>query len=49
MSSSWIAVIAVLIGAFGLAFVIGRLLTLRAGLVKGAADYPAVDPGELGL
>ena len=49
MSSSWIAVIAVLIGAFGLAFVIGRLLTLRAGLVKGAADYPAVDPSELGL
>ena len=49
MSSSWILVVAVLIGAFGLAFVIGRLLTLRAGLIKGAADYPRMDPDELGL
>ena len=35
MSSSWIAVIAVLIAAFGVAYVIGRLLTLRAGLLQG--------------
>ena len=49
MSSSWILVIAVLIAAFGLAFVVGRLLTLRAALVKAAAEYPHIDPGELGL
>jgi len=49
MSSSWILVVAVLIGALGLAFVIGRLLTLRAGLIKGAAEYPHIDPSELGL
>ncbi|GJF08255.1 thiol reductase thioredoxin [Mycolicibacterium cyprinidarum] len=49
MSSSWITVIAVLIAAFGLAFVIGRLMTLRAGLISGAAAYPHIDPDELGL
>lgn len=47
MSSSWIAVIAVLIAALGLAFVIGRLLTLRSGLVKGAAQWPALEDSDL--
>ncbi|MBI5336752.1 thiol-disulfide isomerase/thioredoxin [Mycobacterium sp. BK558] len=49
MSSSWIAVIVVLIGAFGLAYVIGRMLTLRAGVLKATDDAPAVDTSELGL
>ena len=49
MSSSWVAVVAVLVAAFGLAFLVGRLLTLRAGLIKGAAEYPRIDPSELGL
>jgi thiol-disulfide isomerase/thioredoxin len=49
MSSSWIAVIAVLIAAFGLAYVIGRMLTLRAGVLKATEDAPAVDTSELGL
>ncbi len=49
MSSSWVAVIAVLIAAFGLAFVVGRLLTLRAGLLKATTDAPVVDTCELGL
>ena len=49
MSSSWVAVVAVLVAAFGLAFLVSRLLTLRAGLIKGAAEYPRIDPGELGL
>ncbi len=49
MSSSWIAVIAVLIAAFGLAFVVGKLLTLRAGLLKATTDAPDVDVSELGL
>ncbi|ORB31727.1 TlpA family protein disulfide reductase [Mycolicibacterium parafortuitum] len=47
MSSSWIAVIAVLIGVFGVAFVIGRLMTLRSGLLKGAAEWPALDDGDV--
>lgn len=47
MSSSWIAVIAVLIAAFGLAFVIGRLLTLRSGLIKGAAEWPALQESDI--
>ncbi|BBX68300.1 thioredoxin family protein [Mycolicibacterium psychrotolerans] len=49
MSSSWIAVIAVLVAAFGLAYVIGRLLTRRAGLLKATEDAPVVDTSELGL
>ena len=49
MSSSWVAVIAVLIAAFGLALVVGRLLTLRTGLRTAAAKYPHLEPGELGL
>mgnify|MGYP000182667362 FL=1 len=49
MSSSWIVVIAVLIGAFGLAFVVGRVLTMRSGRMTEAPDMPAVDIGELGL
>ncbi len=49
MSSSWILLIAGLIAAFGLALVVGRLLTLRAGLLEGSAQYPRIDPSELGL
>ncbi|MDV3129417.1 thioredoxin family protein [Mycobacterium sp. 21AC1] len=49
MSASWVAVTAVLIAALGLAFVIGRLLTLRAGLLKAAAEPIDVDTTGLGL
>lgn len=49
MSSSWILLIAVLIAASGLALVVGRLLTLRAGLREGSAQYPRIEPSELGL
>ena len=49
MSSSWIVVIAVLIAALGLSFVVGRLLTTRSGRMKEAPDMPAVDTSELGL
>ena len=34
MSSTVVLVLAVLVAAFGVAYVIGRLLTLRAGLVR---------------
>lgn len=47
MSSSWIAVIAVLIAAFGLALIVGRLLTLRSGLMKGAKEWPVLDDADL--
>jgi thiol-disulfide isomerase/thioredoxin len=49
MSSSWVLVIAVLIAALGLAFVISRLLTLRAGLLKETAGAIEVDTSDLGL
>jgi thiol-disulfide isomerase/thioredoxin len=52
MSPSLFAVIAVLIAAFGIAYVINRMLALRAGLMKeapAAADSKPVDTSDLGL
>jgi len=49
MSSSWILAITVLVAALGVAYVIGRLLTLRAGLLKASADAANVDTSDLGL
>jgi thioredoxin-like negative regulator of GroEL len=49
MSSSWVLVVAVLIAAFGVALVIGRLLTLRAGMLKAATEASNVDTSDLGL
>jgi thiol-disulfide isomerase/thioredoxin len=48
MSASWIVVIAVLIAAFGLALIIGRLISLRSGLLKGAAEWPTLDDDDIG-
>ncbi len=41
--------ITVLVGALGLAFVIGRLVTLRAGLLKASEKAADVDTSDLGL
>jgi thiol-disulfide isomerase/thioredoxin len=49
MSSSLVLVIAVLIAAFGLAFVINRMFALRAGLLREAAQAADVDTSDLGL
>ena len=49
MSSSWIVVIAILIAVFGMALVVGRLVTLRAGLLKGEAEAANIDTSGLGL
>jgi len=49
VSTSWIVVIAVLIAVFGVALVVGRLVTLRAGLLKGEADAANIDTSGLGL
>ena len=49
MSSSWVVVAAVLIAAFGGAFVLGRLLTLRAGMLRAADEAANVDTSDLGL
>jgi thiol-disulfide isomerase/thioredoxin len=49
MSSSVVLVVTVLVAALGVAYVVGRLLTLRAGMLK-AADYATnVDTSDLGL
>ncbi|OBF92722.1 Thioredoxin [Mycolicibacterium flavescens] len=49
MNSSWVLAITVLIAALGVAFVIGRLLTLRAGLRAASEDAANVDTSDLGL
>lgn len=49
MSSTWVLVITVLIAALGVAYVIGKLLTLRAGMLKSAEEASNVDTSDLGL
>jgi thiol-disulfide isomerase/thioredoxin len=49
MSSSVVLAITVLIVALGVAYLIGRLLTLRAGMLKSAAEATNVDTSDLGL
>jgi thiol-disulfide isomerase/thioredoxin len=49
MSSSVVLAVAVLIAALGVAFVIGRLLTLRAGMLRSAEAASNVDTSDLGL
>ena len=49
MSSSWVLVAVVLIAALGVSFVVGRLLTLRAGMLKAADEASKVDTSDLGL
>jgi len=49
MSSSVVLAITVLIAALGVAYLIGRLLTLRAGLLKSAAEATNGDTSDLGL
>jgi thiol-disulfide isomerase/thioredoxin len=50
MSSSLVVVVAVLVAALGVAYVIGRLLTLRAGMLRATAENAAeVDTADLGL
>jgi thioredoxin-like negative regulator of GroEL len=49
MSSSVVVVLAVTIAAFGLAFFIGRLVTLRSGMLRDAKAAADVDTSDLGL
>jgi thiol-disulfide isomerase/thioredoxin len=49
MSSSVVLVITVLIAALGVAYVIGRLVTLRAGMLRAADEASNVDTSDLGL
>jgi thiol-disulfide isomerase/thioredoxin len=49
MSSTAVLAITVLIAALGVAFVVGRLMTLRAGMLKAASDASNVDTSDLGL
>ncbi|KUI05988.1 thioredoxin family protein [Mycobacterium sp. IS-3022] len=49
MSSSWVLAITVLVAALGVAYVIGRLLALRSGLLKASEAAANVDTSDLGL
>lgn len=52
MSSSVVVVITVIIVALGVAYLVGRLITLRSGMVRDAgkaADLTAEDTSDLGL
>jgi thiol-disulfide isomerase/thioredoxin len=49
MSESWVLAITALIAALGVAYVIGRLITLRAGMLKAAEEASNVDTSDLGL
>lgn len=50
MSSSLAVVITVLVAALGVAYVIGRLMTLRAGMLRQTAEETAaIDTSDLGL
>lgn len=49
MSSSWIAVLAVLIGALGVAYVISRMIALRSGMTAAGEEARDVDTSDLGL
>ncbi|MCG7611313.1 MULTISPECIES: thioredoxin family protein [Mycobacterium] len=49
MSSSMVLVIVVLIAALGVAYVIGRLITLRAGMIRAGEEAANVDTSGLGL
>jgi thiol-disulfide isomerase/thioredoxin len=49
MNSSAIVVIAVIVAALGVATVVGRLLTLRTGMLRDAKAAADVDTSDLGL
>jgi thioredoxin-like negative regulator of GroEL len=49
MSSSVVVVVAVTIAAFGVAYLIGKLLTLRSGMLRDAKAAADVDTSDLGL
>ncbi|ALI24907.1 Thioredoxin [Mycolicibacterium fortuitum] len=49
MSSSMVLVIVVLIAALGVAYVIGRLITLRARLIRAGEEATDIDTSGLGL
>jgi thiol-disulfide isomerase/thioredoxin len=44
MSSSWVLAITVLVTALGVAYVAGRLITLRAGMLKASEDAATLNP-----
>ncbi|MGV0873569.1 thioredoxin family protein [Mycolicibacterium sp. XJ879] len=49
MSTSWVLVVTVLVAAFGVAYVISRLLALREQLRKAGEEAASIDTSGLGL
>lgn len=49
MSTSVAVVIVVVIAVLGLAYIVGRLITLRSGMLRAAAEAADIDTSGLGL
>ncbi|MGV0641952.1 thioredoxin family protein [Mycolicibacterium sp. XJ2546] len=49
MSTSWVLVVTVLVAAFGVAYLISRLLALREQLRKAGEEAASIDTSGLGL
>ncbi|MDH6198837.1 thiol-disulfide isomerase/thioredoxin [Mycobacterium frederiksbergense] len=49
MSSPMVLVIVVLVGTLGVAYVIGRLITLRASMIRAGEEAADIDTSGLGL
>ena len=49
MNTSWALVIVIVIAVLGLGYVVGKLITLRSGMIRAAAEASDIDTSGLGL
>ena len=49
MSTSWALVIVIVIAVLGIGYLVGKMMTLRSGLIKAAAAAADIDTSGLGL
>ncbi|MCF6387565.1 thioredoxin family protein [Mycobacterium sp. MBM] len=49
MSTSWALVLVIVIAVLGLGYLVGKMITLRAGMLKAAAAAADIDTSGLGL
>lgn len=49
MNTSWALVIVIVIAVLGLGYLVGKLLTLRSGMLRAAAEAADIDTTGLGL
>ncbi|ANE79211.1 thiol reductase thioredoxin [Mycobacterium adipatum] len=49
MSTSWALVIVIVIAVLGIGYLVGKMMTLRSGMIKAAAAAADIDTSGLGL